>query len=516
MELMAGFSVAVGSSLLEATSLQYGMFWLFLLAGAGGILIALAVAFVAPPDPWDRIALVLGGAIVALVIARFASSSAVSFLASTVLLGVAYWRGATITQEPADYAEVQARFGLGFGVLFTGLVWIVARGVIYRPLIWHMLALDGIAYTIVAMTALVLARVDRTREVGATQAIVLAVAMQLGLLALVGVGALVVFSHDLSGALFNLTRPIWDAVGPLWVLFLQAVFTPIEWIIAFLQHHAHAQPHRITLPPPEFYPHGNARRHLATQRPARDAAAIAALVVVLALMAFIGWLIWYTIPRVHRPRLERGFTEVRRNNFSLQAIWNSLLRLLRGLMRGGSDVAEAAVTSVRRRVFGPEYPEDPIRRLYAQMLYRAARLGIPRAASCTPREFQLVLCATWPEHAGDFVALTDAYVRRRYGEATFASEEVASLRARWAAVRQLMRRQPLALAEPLPQSSSLATVTTQEAPTAWWRSLLHTIWNADTVRKLAVDFSGALAAVVVIFLFVIGMVVVAIVLSSGK
>jgi hypothetical protein len=86
MEMTAGFALVVGSSLLDATSLHYGMFWLLLLSALVGLCAAVLVGRVGPGEPWNRISLIAGAFIGAVVPAVEASHNAVSFVVALFLL----------------------------------------------------------------------------------------------------------------------------------------------------------------------------------------------------------------------------------------------------------------------------------------------------------------------------------------------------------------------------------------------------------------------------------------------
>lgn len=506
LEILAGFSLVVGSSLLDATSLQYGMFWLFLLAGLAGVAVALGLGAIRPRYPWDRILLLAGGAIAALLPARIFSTNPVSLIVASILLAIAYWRGASVAQEIPDYSSVQSHFGIGFGVLFTGLVWTVARGIINQRPLWHMLAIVGIAYTLVAMIALVLGRIERTREPGATQAIVLAVAIQLGLLAIISLVAVEIFSHDLATALFNLTHPLWDAIGPVWFNMLALLFAPIQWIIDLIHAHPHTtQPINLVHPPqtPQQLHH----KRLHTRAVHTPFFAAAGIVVLLIVVAGLATLIWKVMPRPAWHERKRGYDEERLNGLSLTAVWHGLRRWLLGLFHRGAIAANGITGAARRRIFGPVYPDDPVRRIYAQVLYRAAHLGVPRPMSATPVEFQFDLARVWPEGTGDFAAITNAYVLRRYGEVNVGQEEIETLRERWQRLRRLMRRHTAAVPE-----RDLAALE----PAGSHHRLPALAWltEAQTIRQFAMELSGSVIALIVVFGFIIAAVVIGILLNS--
>lgn len=508
MEILAGFSLAVGSSLLDATSLQYGMFWLFLLAGLAGVAVALSITAIRPREPWDRLILLAGGAIAAVVPARVFSTNLVSLLVAASLLAVAYWRGADVAQEVPTYTTVQGRFGVGFGILFTGLVWIVARGIINQRSLWHMLAIVGIAYTIVAMIALVLGRIERTREPGATQAIVLAVAIQLALLAIISLVAIEIFSHDLAGALYNLTRPVWDVLGPVWYTMLTLIFAPIQWILDLIHAHAHAShPLNLVHPPPA--PQHPPHHHLQTQAVHSPLFAVVGIVLLLAVATGLGLLIWKVAPRLSFHQRERGYDEERMNGLSLSAIWCGLRRWIQGLFHRGGIAAGGITGAVRRRIFGPVYPDDPVRRVYAQLLYRSAHLGVPRPNAATPDEFQSRLALVWPEGSADFAALTNAYVLRRYGAVSFGQDELEALGECWQRLRRLMRRQTVAIAEPAGEQTAVEPADTHHRlPVLGWLA------ESQTIRQSAMELTGSVIALIAVFGFIIAAVVIGIVLNS--
>jgi hypothetical protein len=124
----------------------------------------------------------------------------------------------------------------------------------------------------------------------------------------------------------------------------------------------------------------------------------------------------------------------------MAALWEMLRAWLRALLGKSHGAAREAVRVTRHRILGPQYPPDPVRRLYAQMLRRAQAAGVPRPPFSTPGEFQLSMATRWPAGSADFAALTEAYVLRRYGEVSFDDRQVQELTERWHRLRSVMRR----------------------------------------------------------------------------
>lgn len=465
MELTAGFAVIVGSSLLDAVSVQYAMYWLLLAAAVAGLIVATLLARYGPGDTWNRVLLLLGAAVGAGVPAYGASHNAVSFVVAIFLLLIAYSRGVSVAEEPATHAQVLRRFGIGYGLLFLGLIWVVARGIDSHRSIWEMLAFLGIGYTVLALVALGIARVERAREPGSAQAVVLAVAVQLVVIVLIGIGALQIFSYDIVGSVMGHTQPFWNALGATLYRFVTLLAGPIQGFLDLIRPHAHQRPSQPSgvNPAPTLGPNGGKLKQAPKSSPV---AVIAALVVIGLILLGVLYGIWRALPRIERRKPARGFAEERRS-LSPREMWVLLLSWLRRMFSRGTQAATEAVLAGRRRVLG-DLPADPVRRVYAQMLRHAAAAGLRREEGTTPGELQLRLAAAWPSGAGDFGALTAAYVRRRYGEIEANEEEVARVQGQWLRLRAVMA-QPRAGVSVVNSSAVAAVAPAEERRRRRWR-----------------------------------------------
>ena len=72
-----------------------------------------------------------------------------------------------------------------------------------------------------------------------------------------------------------------------------------------------------------------------------------------------------------------------------------------------------------------------IRRIYARLLKLGGRLGTPRTASTTPLEYLPRLEGYFPSLTSDLDAITQAYLRVRYGELPESIEEVQKVEDAW-------------------------------------------------------------------------------------
>ncbi len=72
-----------------------------------------------------------------------------------------------------------------------------------------------------------------------------------------------------------------------------------------------------------------------------------------------------------------------------------------------------------------------VRRIYRQMCRAAGAAGYPRLGAETPYEYLPSLDRAWPDHAAETRAITEAFIRVRYGEIPETEEELEGIRAAW-------------------------------------------------------------------------------------
>ncbi len=446
MELLPAFVVLVGSSLLDATSWNYGLFWVLAVVA----LIGASLGPILQRVSWGartRKGATLGLATVtAAIFSLVGASGVVAFVVTFVMLEIAFWRGRVLTLEPISHGDVQQRFAYGFGILFVGILWVIARGIVADRAIWQMLAAAGIGFIVVSMLALVLARVDVRRERGASGAVALAVAIQIGVVLVLSILALQIFAVDLAGALGHAMQPVFDGIGRGLYAFLGYIADPIDRFMALIRPHGHSSASSSApLQPGGEYYGKRPKYHKPVRSPL---VAIVSLVLIAGLACAIGYGIWRSIPKSRRVREHAlAYREQRRSTLSAVDVWRRFLTWLRRIRSRGEIAAASVVRSASGMVGRPLHPDDPVRGLYVRLLRRARAQGTPMQAWVTPAEFQVHLMERWPGGADDFEAVTAAYMRRRYGDESIALDELAGLRSAWGRLRGLMKGpSPLAVA----------------------------------------------------------------------
>jgi hypothetical protein len=195
------------------------------------------------------------------------------------------------------------------------------------------------------------------------------------------------------------------------------------------------------------------------------------------------------------------------------------------LVGKSGDLSAAALVNTRRRILGPTYAEDPVRKLYGQLLHRADLAGVPRARSVTPAEFQHQLSDSWPDGAGDFQALTEAYQLRRYGDVHFEDEEVTALKRTWRRAYLLLKHQPrrvlsatavvslagaqASLAQSPPRLPERSRVVSRTALAVLNFKPVAAVRHSTALRTMTVEIIGAIVAVLVLLASLIGLILIA-------
>jgi hypothetical protein len=275
------------------------------------------------------------------------------------------------------------------------------------------------------------------------------------IIALIALIAVQIFSINLVGGVWDATRPVWDLLGAAVYNVAALLSSPIQALLNFI----HPQIHHSAVQNPGEAVLSKINQHkLKAQKP-RGEPIVRLVVILIGLLLLYGLanLVWRVLPHIPRNARAFAFREERRQLVTPGEVMEMFLSWLRSLLTRSVDAAVQAGEHARRRVLGPTYPDDPVRRIYAQMLRRAGETGSPRAPATTPAEFGAQLGRRWPNGTADFARITTTYETRRYGGAPADNAAIEDLRASWHAVRPLMRhvepqaepRQQTALTAPL-------------------------------------------------------------------
>ena len=249
------------------------------------------------------------------------------------------------------------------------------------------------------------------------------------------------YSHELIAALGAILQPVARAFELLYGAFVTIVtilllpFAYImQYIIAFLMSFANPDqtPIRVQSNPFEQLPEQMRRNAVALPLPL--AQALRWILVILILVALFKLL--ERMLRRRRVVAENGVEEIHESVWSRADLWASLRALWRRIL----TALGIGRQKVAAHPFAPTTPQEraaySVRQIYQRLLEMAARLGRPRPVTRTPYEFLGDLTMLLPASQADLQAITDAYVRARYGSASTAETDVETAQQAWQRLKQ--------------------------------------------------------------------------------
>lgn len=234
-----------------------------------------------------------------------------------------------------------------------------------------------------------------------------------GAIVLLGLGLGQVLTPGAVREVLRALRVLWMPVlAVLAFLFLTAAWAILRVISAIFSRLGLQFPEPPVEPPPE----AESLTGWTLNLPPLARGGIGAL-IVLALLALVGWILYRVARRLYASRYTLAeVSERRRTLFSLDLLQAQLRRTL-GL--------------VRRPRIGPLVPLDrgsvarrAVRTAYRRVLRRAIVEGMPRDKYQTPRTYAETLACLSPQLRSLLQALTAAYEVARYGAAAPSPEEV--------------------------------------------------------------------------------------------
>lgn len=440
MEASAVLPLLVGIGFISTRGPLLRPELLLVWAAVAGVIASLLAAAYGRSSWVGRIA--LGAGVLLSVIAPVALSTTGTGGAAALLLalGIVYWRGIAVVMAEPEAEDLVFRFSMGLGLIIIGCVVVTARGMMFDPRVATLLTMAAVVFVLAALAGLAAAGLQRSLAGGGVITSVAALGVFLAMLSGLALLSFAIVTSHIGGTIATILSPIWDAIVRGTALLLAFLLSPLFALIERTHFRLPRMPvvttptlpgHKIPTPTP---------RQNQPVIISHSTDAILAAVVIAAAILLLGFIIWRTTSAINGRKRTEENEERAPMEWSPRAIWRGLLNWFRGLFRGTVQAAVQTVKQVRSRIAGPSYPSDPVRRVYAQILYRAAVHGVARPPAATPLEFQRALTYEWPEGAGDFAAVTEAYIRRRYGEMSSGQEEIAHLREHWQRLRTIMRR----------------------------------------------------------------------------
>lgn len=364
----------------------------------------------------------LGGSV------RLAPAELTALLAGLYL----WWRGIALTQGLGLHG-VGFRFRLGI----MAFVWLLLISAIVTrlditPLIF--------AYFALGLLAMALARIEEVSRVrgGLPSPFNLSWLLTLvgatALVLLLGLGVTHLFSVEAVRSAIARLEPLVAVVDRLLyhlIVLIARLLEPLMiWLIGFIRElwvemEQTPQTDRVTLVPFEEL--------FKEVEPIQWPAWLSYLVAVLR-WGVIGLLaagaLWIVVRSFrHWQELVEGTApQSRESVWSGEVFREDLAALLRDGWQRLRGMASLRV--------GPGYSTASIRRIYASLLRLGAAMGYPRPEGATPNEHVATLRQALPDREGEVAAITEAYVRVRYGEAPTTEEDLQRVREWWERVRR--------------------------------------------------------------------------------
>lgn len=129
--------------------------------------------------------------------------------------------------------------------------------------------------------------------------------------------------------------------------------------------------------------------------------------------------------------------------FSWDGWWKLVLVWLRGWLSGTGRSSAGTTDRANGRTTSAPQEERSIRALYREFLTAAERAGFDRTPSTTPAELARTLERAHPTAQAPVTALTELYVRTRYGQEPAGRDEIGRMRSAVQRARgELAQRRP--------------------------------------------------------------------------
>jgi hypothetical protein len=333
-----------------------------------------------------------------------------------------WWRGLELAKRPLDVDSVGYHFRAGV------LMMAVSVALVAFMLSWNPTPLVFV-YFFVGPVAVALARVEEAS--GWRMAIpfpfglgwLLSIMAAAGLVVGIALGLIGLFSGEDILQTLALLGPVWRILAMVLIALLTLVFQLLYPIIAYLLARVSKAAEGLGLQAPQLF---SAEDLFGLEQQAERASPFAPYHKVLLVLAIAAAILLVALMFGRMVRARRQLGEV-----DSESVWGK-----NGSLRRGTRLREGLqALAGRLNLLNRWRTAASIRRIYAQMVARAAQRGYPRLPSATPYEHVITLLEVWPEMETPIRLITEAYVKTHYGEVPETAAEFETIRSAWLQLR---------------------------------------------------------------------------------
>lgn len=382
---------------------------------------------------------------------QYASTIGTQLIASIAFGSLLMWRGITIGREElrSDYLYRNFAIGIASFVALT-VIWATTLGRQSNQHLFATLVPYIVGYFFAALMGLGVANFISLRKGLSGKAKATDLFARRWLLILLGVvgGIVIIGSLIASGVSLNLVAMIiqplskaagWLATGFLYVLgyplgyLVEGIGWLIEVIVTWILSRLHTQPFQS----PEWSDFADNANKIQSGQVPQTLFNLIKLALFVALLAVVVYFLYRAINRYWKGNGEKGYDEINESLWSWSGFKGDLNSFLKGLgdrfRRSGTHSTPPLACTITE----PQLLD--VREVYRGLLWEGAASGHPKFASQTPYEYRSNLQNVVAGQRESIEAITNAYVRDRYGHIAPSDDEGMSLVRLWLSLRSAIR-----------------------------------------------------------------------------
>jgi hypothetical protein len=361
------------------------------------------------------------------------------------------WRGIAISREELRTDFLYRSFAVGVAsFVLLMVVWVASQGVDAGRSIFGTIAPYILGYFFTALMGIGISNFLSLRRGlgGRPKATDLFARRWLLLLFGIVFGIVIVAGIIASGLSLNLValilQPLNTVAGWLGIALLYVVGYPLGYlvegltwigqlIVNWLTSLINAKPFES----PEFGDFADNANKLQTGQVPAGIFTVIKWTVFVVILAVVIYFLSRAIYRYWRGNEDKGYEEINESLWSWAGFSGDLKAFLKGLTdrfrRSGAHAAPPLASTITELQF------LDVRELYRGLLWEGDRAGHPKPYSQTPFEYAVNLKGTVGGEGSSLAAITDAYVKDRYGHLKTTGEEGMALVRLWLSLRAALR-----------------------------------------------------------------------------